>query len=108
MTHITTVDLLRAARAKIERPECWTTKYYAHDATGGECEASAREAVCWCALGAVKSVTTHGCFHTLWELLRAQLPHGSVSISTYNDAPSTTHADILLLFDRAIAAAESK
>jgi hypothetical protein len=31
---------------------------------------------------------------------------GSTLISEFNDDPDTTHADVLALFDRAIAAAE--
>lgn len=32
------------------------------------------------------------------------LPAGECSVINYNDRPSTTHADILALYDRAIAA----
>jgi hypothetical protein len=35
--------------------------------------------------------------------LAVQLPDGWSGVVEYNDAPSTTHADILALFDRAIA-----
>jgi hypothetical protein len=39
--------------------------------------------------------------------LRAQLPPGWGAVHRYNDDPATTHADILGLFDRAIAELES-
>jgi hypothetical protein len=38
--------------------------------------------------------------------LKRQLPEGWLNVYGYNDYPATTHADILGLFDRAIAALE--
>jgi len=42
-----------------------------------------------------------------WDALEAVLPKRFHLITTYNDHPSTTHADILALFDKAIAARRS-
>ncbi len=36
--------------------------------------------------------------------LREALPAGEISVPTFNDKPTTTHADVLALFDRAISA----
>jgi hypothetical protein len=40
--------------------------------------------------------------------LQAQLPPGCRTIDGFNDAPETTHADVLALIDRAIAVLETK
>lgn len=60
-----------------------------------------------CAMQAVKRTTRwdKDARHVVYERLRAQLPR-RMTIADYNDAPSTTHADILALYDRAIAELE--
>lgn len=94
----TTADTLRAARALIESPADW--RQYSgvnHHTTQG-----------YCAMEALSGVPTavDGAYDQAAEGLHAQLPADVPSIITYNDDPSTTHADILALFDRAIAAQE--
>ncbi|MEL6388391.1 MAG: hypothetical protein AAFR00_13655 [Pseudomonadota bacterium] len=42
------------------------------------------------------------------KLLVQALPGELASVVSFNDDPDTTHADILALFDRAIAAAEAE
>jgi hypothetical protein len=47
----------------------------------------------------------------LWDVLKEALPqpwgvlkHPGYAVGEFNDHPTTTHADIMALFDRAIAA----
>jgi hypothetical protein len=58
-----------------------------------------------CAMLAIKQAG-HRDFLSALRRLAAQLPSGWGSIDVYNDAPTTTHADVLQLFDRAIAELE--
>lgn len=102
-------DDLRAARKLIERPEAWTKKEEARDSDGNSVGATSDYATCWCSLGAVERVCGGwNARYVAAELALADvLPkHSGAVVWEYNDAPTTTHADILALFDRAIAAAE--
>lgn len=97
-------DNLIAARALIDTPKKWVKS----DSEATECR---------CAALACEKYTRSSHQSTLemydmWEALYHELPssfhtdpdeHG-VCIGRYNDSPATTHADIMALFDRAIAA----
>jgi hypothetical protein len=100
---MTVRDDLIAARALIDTPEKWVRGHYERQG-------------CYCALGAARKAlygTTdwrpgedwRGDDNHVTTALRRELSeewHGSVD--DFNDDPSTTHADVLALFDRAIAA----
>lgn len=58
-----------------------------------------------CAVGALRPFIV-ACF-AVRELM-AVLPHELTNVPAYNDLPTTTLADILALYDRAIARARSK
>jgi len=96
-------DDLIAAKALIDTPEKWFKGIYGNDAG------------CMCALGACrmqiygspfggqsKDGTMVGDMNPLTKALVDVLPAGRWSVSDYNDAKSTTHADIMALFQRAI------
>jgi hypothetical protein len=103
-----TATILRAARAKIERPECWTTGFFARDQYGHPVAAIGRTAAKWCAIGVVRAVGDGTVYVSrITDLLSEQLPEGFTSLTEFNDS-FATHADILALFDRAIAAAEKE
>lgn len=40
--------------------------------------------------------------------LTAEIPNGFYGVSSFNDDPATTHADVLELYDRAITLAETE
>lgn len=95
-------DNLIAARALIDTPEKW------HKGSIGK-------GACLCAAGAVcKAVNwnylTGDRLRRLPEMraLFDRLPTGFYDVPVFNDDPNTTHADIMTLFDRAIAALETK
>ena len=91
------VDVLTRARALIASPENWCQGYYAKDINGRWCEATADQAHCFCALGALIHVdkTSNA---VVW--LHSVLPRTCQSIPKFND--ENTHAAILSLFDKAI------
>ena len=101
-----TIEILRSARALIDAPEKWTKWTEARDAAGLGVPCYDKNAVCFCAVGAVVRHPTNGKTFFALRLLREALPTGGY-IDEYNDHPETTHADILALFDRAIAAEEA-
>lgn len=105
----TVLDVLVAARELISVPERWTRGSYARDIDGRQRGAKSDYATCWCASGAIERVAGDATFFGLqdkaWKAL-ASLSGGSVA--TFNDDQRTTHADVLELFDRAIADERAK
>jgi hypothetical protein len=88
---MTVRDNLIAARALIDTPEKWVN-------------GALQSGNCRCAVGAALDATD---YLSGWEAVNAlakQLPSPFHHVPTFNDHPDTTHADILALFDRAIAA----
>lgn len=101
---MTTKEVLIAARAKIAKPEQWTQGYYAKDAAGIEANPFSTEAACYCVLGVLHASAVGGfSFSNAVDAIRDQI---DCAISTWNDNPSRTHAEVLAVFDRAIEAVE--
>lgn len=88
-------DDLIAARALIDSPEKWG-------------KGSPRPFGCLCAMDALsRGVDLQPSrFVAARAALTASLKRGAKHVAQFNDWPSTTHADIMALFDRAIDAAE--
>lgn len=93
-----TVALLRRARARIEKPECWTQRVTARDAKGWSARADADNAVCWCIEGAVRAECAGQLPAAVWGAIRRVCDKPN----DFNDHPKTTHAAILNLVDHAI------
>lgn len=93
---MTTVEILRRARERIARG--WCQHVNARAADGREVEPSDR-AVEWCAVGAV--------WRDVDALLAVervlQLRGFSDALWVWNDQPGRTQAEVLALFDEAIA-----
>ena len=107
----TTLEVLRAARAKITKPEAWSAKGAGNDGTGDKpAQFCAMAAIYYSAAriaGENESLVTA---HVRDALRRAipgihDRPHFGV-LSVWNDDDETTHADVLAAFDRAIEIAE--
>lgn len=109
------VDYLRAAREIIATPETWTRGVWALDANGDELEdyINLEHGVCFCAGGALKLAAQrlmpeghHGAWRasTIARFRLADAMNGN--IPGFNDAETTTHADVLGAFDRAILIAD--
>ena len=102
------LKILKAARAKITKPERWTKGEIARNAAGKEVSPRSKEAVCWCALGALQAAAGKKCSFIEIDDLAYELTPRWTWIAKVNDHKDTTHADILALFDRAIAAEKAK
>ncbi len=105
MAPMTPHEVLVQARKLIERPERWTKGNFAKDAHQYAVYPESHRAACWCAHGAtIKASAEDWAKHaSAIAALRNALTAGwARNIVSFNDDPSTTHADILALFDRAI------
>ena len=104
-------DLLREARELLSVAERWTKEGAFLDAAGRARWPGSPTATCFCMVGAVHHVQhLHGAEHYLAArdavaLLRDVLGPG-VALVLWNDAPERTHAEVLVVFDRAIALAD--
>lgn len=107
------VDVLKRAREKIAKPEHWIKDVLFRNESGTECVSSVN-ATCFCSLGALYSNFARGsmledAIRESEDLLNTLAKEaGFYSIVTFNDSDKTTHADVLAIFDKAIALAESK
>jgi len=109
------LDVLRTARGLIENPENWTKGEIARNSDGKICAADGRGAVCWCSVGAVDRAwlrsenTDYSVQHQALTLLDRLSGREDTEycrpVAAFNDSPETTHADVLALFDHAIAEA---
>lgn len=107
-------DVLVAARDLIVKRENWTQGAYARDRLGDRTNSEGGEAVCWCAVGAIRRAIrlagVHWCeggsdiYLTARGALRRQMY--DLDVAVFNDR--SEHADVLDAFDRAIAAASAR
>ena len=105
------VEILTAARKRIEDPKHWTKGAFARDAEGNPtAKTRSSDAVCWCSHGAVLFIN-----EAAGEVSRATgllndkvILRGYANVAHFNDDPHTTHADVLALFDAAIEDAKAK
>lgn len=105
---MTPAEALRAAKAKIQKPDRWCRGAYARDGDGDAVDSRSRPAVSFCAIGATRAVRDEdGVEDTIQYLGKAAWIVGNhINIPHFNDAPTTKHRHILGLFDWAIALAE--
>lgn len=109
----TTKETLAAARRLIEAPEYWTKGHHARDRFGTGVDSTSSRAVCWCALGACERADPRNngsaAKRALVLALEVVEPRDRVpaSVAEFNDSETTTHADVLALFDRAIEARDA-
>ena len=120
MISTNTKEFLIRARNLIAKPESWTKGYLSRDAQG-LVPFTENDAVCWCAVGALQHTyirhndlgdSISEALDALDHQIRVQIRvRGgsdagdliSTSISIFNDLATTTHQDVLDLFDGAIS-----
>ena len=116
----TTRDILVEARALIAKPEAWTQGTGARDADGEPIGVEHRDAVSWCATGAINcAVYSHADSLDITPALQETRERAGTLLTdavnaltlghyrettTYND--QTDHSCILKAFDIALAAAD--
>jgi hypothetical protein len=99
-----TRQILEQARALLTDPDRWTQRSAARTATGMVCDTKSRQAVCWCAVGAIdRYAPTLGVWSAgLREMRALILARGEEQdLADFND--SHTHAEVLALFAQALA-----
>ena len=105
---MTTVEILKAARAKIADEKHWTKGAEARDVAGKSVSPQSRKAVCWCSLGALSASAMPYSFaaysFAALGFVQAIMNSQSKGVSRFND--SHTHAEVLAAWDAAIADAE--
>jgi len=91
------IQTLTKARSLIELPEKWCK--------GIACQYRQSEVVARCAQSALTDASTSHAKHVVRQFMidYVSRTHGLASIANFNDLPRTMHADVLALFDRAIA-----
>ena len=115
---MTALEILRAARRLLTPEGAWTRGAMARDKDGRPVSHTDRKAVCWSIYGAllcVAPVIANRERYLACAALHEQMPARLRALSMFSDAfpifnedPHTTHADVLALFDRAIATEEAK
>lgn len=104
---MTVREVLVAARALIDTPEKWVKGTVAAYANGDRCSVDSPKACRFCAYGSLLLATERDADLVRRAEQALDVAAGATDPFEYiriNDAPSTTHADVLALFDRAIAA----
>ena len=111
MNQDTIKDRLRAARALIDKPEKWTQGSMGRDDAGRDASQSGRPVVARCASGAIGEDC--GSRGAEWKAVSGQLRKSinrhrfrrglrNLALTTWNDHPARTHAEVMQAFDRAI------
>jgi hypothetical protein len=98
---MTPVEILKAARGRIDTPDKWTTGAYARTADNKTQNCDSGYACKWCAYGAILLVTEEPTGE-YFEAVRMLEDECDGSVVNYND--THTHAEVLAAFDRAIEA----
>lgn len=106
------IEILRRAREVLSVEQSWARGAWARNADGQPVFVHAQQACSWCIRGALRLVcedvpgTPH--IDDAEALLASVLPQaGGHPLSNFNDASSTTHADVIAAIDRAITIAEA-
>ena len=108
MTEKEGTAVLKAVRELLTPPRAWVQDVSARDVFGASCWLG-HGACQWCLVGAIEEAahridsTTR---HTILAdaALNRVRAHGPQYVAAWNDHPKRTHAEVLALLDRAIAA----
>lgn len=106
---MSTVQILKNARALIADEKNWAQKANARDEDGIEVRVGSDRAYSFCVIGALFRASDMDGAKDAREVIRdaiSEITGGDRSITRFND--NRAHADVLIAFDRAIARAESE
>ena len=107
---MTDETILRAARAMIATPERWCKGARARNADDKEVGVHSLSAQKYCLIGALEFVVSSCClygggpqtYRRLYDRI-VLCAEGPMTLSSFNDAEHTTHADVIALLDKAIS-----
>lgn len=103
-----TCKTLEAAKALIADPKCWIKGVIALNDDGEQVESDNLKAVCFCSLGALRAAAANRGINKALRTLYKHLPENYNGFLTgWNDHSSTTHEDVMKLFDKAIQDAKN-
>lgn len=110
---MTPADVLRAAKAKIAKPEHWAVGAVAKDMLGRRVHPSDPSAYAWDLVGAVIAVgaptwPTEYALRSLEDAVRAQYASLTGPLSVFNDSPKRKHRDVGFIINYAIALEEKR
>lgn len=93
--------ILKRVRALLSDPARWTQGEMARNMFGAPTDPAGPNATCWCLMGAIHHETNDDPFLAgfAYQILRIQQGQ---AISEFNDDPTTSHADVMALLDKAI------
>lgn len=99
-------EILIAAKAKIQDPERWCRWWYARDENDLRVHHDDKEAVKWCSIGSLDSITyqntkAKGFLATAAKEIAPRAGHPIVRINDYRGHPT-----VMKMFDRAIELAK--
>lgn len=91
---------LRKVKALLKQAKQWTQFTYARDASGGAVQLEDAEAVTFCLMGAIRRVGGEDIVmqREIGRTVRA----GMWGLTTWNDDPKRTHADVIKALDKTI------
>lgn len=106
---MTTLEILRRGRERVAKG--WCQKAQARDADGFSSNADSPSAAQWCAIGAiVDEADESGARLEAQRALRGALGRSRLTyyaVVEWNDTPGRTQAEVITLFEKAIAAEEA-
>jgi hypothetical protein len=79
----------------------WTQGKFARNAKGEGVFSFSKDAVCWCARGAINATFRENVSEKIkaWQKLKAII--GDVDIFEWNDSPERTHGEVIEVFEKA-------
>lgn len=114
---MTTVEILEKTRDLISDPEHWCKGANARNKDGKKTKVFSEDAYSFCMLGALAKVDESPACPEVYEFFSTVIEKMSdtivrkdkeIMLSVFNDKHSTTHADVLKVFDLAIKLAKEK
>ena len=109
---MTALEILKGVRELLTDPAHWTKGVTARNKRHQPVLALSKGATCWCWVGATERVAGKHAETNDWRAISALADTLGVSrafdITTWQDAPERTHAEVLDATDRTIARLESQ
>ena len=102
-------QLLTKAQTKIADPKNWIRGTYAQNAAGAPVAPGAKDAICWCSLGAIESFFSDPAIkHQLVREARdilynavTEVVGSDVGVAEINDNEDWAHSEIMKIWDKA-------